>query len=123
MRNSALCPRSLFVLVMLASCAPSAPNAVAPKAATPTASFSNGTILSMRDIAPTLGSEPWRAALLAAAASTSPAGGRPTLLVEFIVRSDDGATLSLVQDNSLGLHPGDRVVIRREANAQLTRPS
>ena len=76
----------------------------------------------MRTISPSGGSEPWRAALLAAAAKTGPTNQPPTSLVEFIVRTDDGATLSFVQDNSLDLHPGDRVVIRREANTQLGRP-
>jgi outer membrane lipoprotein SlyB len=43
-------------------------------------------------------------------------------LTEFIVRTDDGSTLSIVQANALGLHTGDRVVIQRDNGAHLARP-
>jgi hypothetical protein len=106
----------------MASCAPSAPNPNVQKSTTPPLPASNGTVLSMRQISPSAGSEPWRAALLAAAARTNSASERSTSLVEFIVRTDEGTTLSFVQDNRLDLHPGDRIVIRREVTAQLARP-
>ena len=53
------------------------------------------------------------------------AGGgtdQPAPITEFIVRADDGATLSIVQSNKLDLRTGDRVVIRYEPTVQLTRP-
>ena len=123
MRQSKLCVGFLFILVTIPSCAPSAPKPVAPTTAIPAPHFSDGTILSMRKVVSSAGSEPWRAALIAAAARTNSTDEGSDSLVEFIVRTDDGATLSFVQDNSLDLHPGDRVVIHREANTQLTRPS
>ena len=43
-------------------------------------------------------------------------------LVEFIVRVDDGATLSIVQTNEPGFRTGDRVVILRDDRTRLARP-
>ena len=66
---------------------------------------------------------PWRAALLKASAGAAPAtADQSTALMEFIVRADDGATLSIVQPNGPGLHAGDRVLIERDSNTHLARP-
>lgn len=113
----------LFAVALIAGCAP-AINATAPAPGSSSVPFSAGTILSMRAVATPAGSAPWRAALLAAASGTGGAGSNSAApLIEFIVRADDGATLSIVQSNNLDLHKGDRVVIRYEATAQLARPS
>ena len=112
-----------FALTLMAGCAPATPVATAP--VSPSVPFSAGTILSMRAVSTPPGSAPapWRAALLAAATGTGNTANDPSApLIEFIVRADDGATLSIVQSNNLDLHKGDRVVIRYEPTAQLARP-
>ena len=76
----------------------------------------------MRAVIASEGSAPWRAALLAAASTGGSATDRTAPLTEFIVRADDGATLSIVQANQLNLRAGDRVVIRYQPTAQLARP-
>ena len=40
-------------------------------------------------------------------------------LVEFIVRADDGATLSIVQPNDADLRTGDRVLVERGDQTRL----
>jgi outer membrane lipoprotein SlyB len=62
----------------------------------------------------------WTVALMADAGGGL-RGGEP--LAEFIVRADDGATLSIVQANDQGFRMGDRVVIVRAAQTRLARPT
>lgn len=122
MRNPVLC-LGLFAVTLIAGCARATPVTTAPAPASPSVPFSAGTILSMRAVATPAGSAPWRAALLAVASGSGGAGtDSSTPMTEFIVRADDGATLSIVQSNKLDLHKGDRVVIRYEPTAQLARP-
>ena len=122
MRIPVLC-LGLFAVALTAGCAPATPVATASAPASPSVPFSAGTILSMRTVATPAGSAPWRSALLLAATGTGSTGSDPsTPLIEFIVRADDGATLSIVQTNKLDLHKGDRVVIRYQPTAQLARP-
>ncbi len=122
MRIPAFC-LGFLALVVLAGCARPAPLATTnPSPAPQSAPFSAGTILSMRAVSTSTGSAPWRAALLAAASGSSGGSDSPAPLTEFIVRADDGATLSIVQSNKLDLHTGDRVVIRFEPTVQLARP-
>lgn len=121
MRIPAIRP-GFLAIVVLVGCARPAPLATNPSPARPSTPFSAGTILSMRAVATPAGSAPWRAALLAAASGGSDGSTSPALLTEFIVRADDGATLSIVQSNKLDLHTGDRVVIRYEPTVQLVRP-
>jgi outer membrane lipoprotein SlyB len=121
-RNPVLC-LGLFAVTLLAGCAPATPVATAPAPAGQSVPFSAGTILSMRAVATPAGTTPWRAALLAAASGPGGTGTDPsTPLIEFIVRADDGAILSIVQTTDLDLHKGDRVVIRYQPTAQLARP-
>ena len=104
----------LLLLTLLVGC--TAPIAKPPA---PVPSAGGGTILSMRDVnVPTDGSL-WRAAMLADSGGIDRS---PRNLVEFIVRADDGATLSIVQANELGLHTGDRVIILHDAQTRLARP-
>jgi len=79
-----------------------------------------GTILSLRMINSPADRDTWTTALLADAGGRL-RGGEP--LVEFIVRADDGATLSIVQANDQGFRTGDRVVIVRDAQTRLARPT
>ena len=109
-------------MVVLGGCASPARLATNPSPAPPSTPFSAGTILSMRAVSTSTGSAPWRAALLAAASVAGGGTDQPAPLTEFIVRADDGATLSIVQSNKLDLRTGDRVVIRYEPTVQLTRP-
>jgi outer membrane lipoprotein SlyB len=106
---------SLVMLADLAGCAPANP----PKPAVQPASVAMGTILSMRAVDSHAGSDPVRAALLAG--GSAPGDGDRSL-VEFIVRADDGATLSIVQSNESGLRNGDRVTILRDDRTRLARP-
>jgi hypothetical protein len=122
MRRSALYA-GLFVLVGMTGCAQTNHPAVSTQAPPTAVPGSAGTILWMRSVAEPSGSAPWRTALLAIAAKTSAAdGGEAAPLVEFIVRADDGAILSVVQGNDVGLRPGDRVVILYEGSTHLARP-
>ena len=47
--------------------------------------------------------------------------GNPSLM-EFIVRVDDGAVLSIVQTNEPGFRKGDRVIILRGDQTRIARP-
>ena len=74
----------------------------------------------MRAVAARASQDPLRSAML-------PAGASPNYgvrsLMEFIVRTDDGATLSIVQTNEPGFRTGDRVVIIRDDLTHLARPN
>ncbi len=70
----------------------------------------------------------WGAVLLADASASNIANdssktqAKQLPLEEFIVRTDDGAILSVVQTNEAGFHVGDRVIILRGEQARLARP-
>ena len=104
---------SLVTLAGIAGCAPANPPKVAVQ---PTAA---GTILSMRPVEPHAGVAPLRAALLT---DGSGQDDDNRALVEFIVRADDGATLSIVQSNAAGFRKGDHVIIVRGDRTRLARP-
>ena len=105
----------LTVLAGIAGCAPASP----PRAVQPARVGSEGTILSMRTVQTRASEQPLQAVLRAGGVGSDDARA---LLVEFIVRADDGATLSIVQPNDAGFHAGDRVVILRDDTAHLARP-
>lgn len=71
----------------------------------------------MRPVPPPAMARPLRAVLFA-----GDEGAGQGAMVEFIVRTDEGATLSIVQDNGAGLHAGDRVVVLRGGRTRLARP-
>src|SRR5215472_15696292 len=106
---------TVAMLVGVAGCTP----AVAPPTPPQTAAAGGGTILSVRAIERHTAVEPLRAALLTDAEPAKNAGDP---LVEFIVRADDGTTLSIVQANDSAFRQGDRVVILRAAQTHLARP-
>ncbi len=101
--------------LLVAACANSAMqpqvNAVHPATALA------GTILSVHTIPAAGQAALWR--LLDTGAAPDSATAAP--LAEFIVREDDGTTVSIVQDNALGLRAGDRVSVVRGERAHLVR--
>jgi hypothetical protein len=98
----------------LTTCAPATP----PKTAVQPASFVMGRILLARPVSAPAADGPLRAVLF-----EDVSGAGQDEPVEFIVRTDDGTTLSIVQDNQPGFHAGDRVMILRDDHARLARPS
>jgi outer membrane lipoprotein SlyB len=116
---------ALALAFAAASCAPVAP---VPATGTSAAAIGAATVLAVRPIAPAAGSEAggWRAALLNGAGESSGPAPAAASLAEFIVRVDDGATLSIVQANADALRVGDRVTLARPAAAigspRLVRP-
>jgi len=80
-----------------------------------------GVILSMRAVS----RYPTQAPQLTAFRGDSGAAKEPggAALTEFIVRADDGATLSIVQPNDLKFRAGDRVVIMHAAQTHLAPSS
>jgi hypothetical protein len=111
----AICLAGLIAVAGIAGCAPTNP----PKAVLQPQQASAGIILSMRAVVPQAGEGPLRTELLAGGSSHD--DGNPAL-VEFIVRTDDGATLSIVQTNQPGFRKGDRVIIFRDDRTRLARP-
>jgi len=106
--------RAFLLVLLVAGCTNSGTqqNAGAPRPA----NVAHGTILSVHAVPATARLAVWR--LLSRDAAPAAAGAK---LAEFIVREDDGATISIVQDNGLGLRAGDRVDIVQGERAHLTR--
>jgi outer membrane lipoprotein SlyB len=114
----------LLIAAFVAGCA--ATNATvsgSPAPTVPPKAASVGKILSMRSVTAQSNSAPWRSVLLAdaGAAGASNDSGK-NALTEFIVRTDDGATISVVQSNEPGFRPGDPVIILRDGPTRLARP-
>jgi hypothetical protein len=101
------------ISVVLTTCAPTTP----PKTPVQTASFTTGRILLVRPIHPPATDGPLRAVLYEEESGSTQ--GAPA---EFIVRTDEGAILSIVQENGPGFLTGDRVVILRGDRARLAKP-
>jgi outer membrane lipoprotein SlyB len=121
-------PSKLFVCLLIATsvagCA--ATNATVSGSPAPTVTpkaASVGKILSMRRVTVQSNSAPWRSVLLADAGAARANDGGKDALTEFIVRTDDGATISVVQSNEPGFRPGDPVIILRDGQTRLARPS
>lgn len=112
----------LVMMVAVAGCAPTNQFTPASTATGQPATTRNGTILSMRKVPVPAGQDSWRKLLVGSGDMQRASDTNAPPLTEFIVRTDDGTTLSIVQTNSLGLHPGDRVVILRDTGAHLARP-
>ena len=106
---------SLVTLAGIVGCVPANP----PKVVVQPTPVGTGTILSMRAVEPHADVEPLRAALLTDGRGQSDDN---RALVEFIVRTDDGATLSIVQSNAAAFRKGDRVIILRDDRTRLARP-
>jgi outer membrane lipoprotein SlyB len=114
----------LLGLLGAGACTPANLNTSSAGTAVPDhATVSLGTILSMRTVTAPDGGSPLQAGLLAdagGAMTPNDTSNRPVM--EFIVRQDDGAIISIVQSNQLGFSPGDRVSILRDNRARLARP-
>ena len=113
-----------LALLGVAGCAPAVTTTATPAAATARPSPSGGgTILSMRPVRSRSDRAPWRAALLADASGTTTArDDGSSELTEFIVRTDGGSTISVVQSNAPGFRPGDRVFIVNDGHTRIARP-
>jgi outer membrane lipoprotein SlyB len=133
-----LLPAALALTALLgtASCAPG-PAGPTVTAAGQAAPVDYGVIVAVRPVpqpisgraaGPRPGDRPGdvRATILAAVADTpaaadaAPAPGQPTIF-EFIIRRDDGQTLSVVQANHESLRPGERVALASGARTRLSR--
>jgi outer membrane lipoprotein SlyB len=114
----------VVIVCGVAGCAQSATSVTTAKSAPAHGSVAEaGVILSMRAVAAPSDAT-WRTALLADANVTTIANdsaARP--MIEFIVRDDTGATISVVQSNALGLNVGDHVTILHDTRTHLVRPS
>ena len=110
-----MCLRGASLLVLLVAACTNAGTQQNAGAAHP-ASVAQGTILSVHAVPAAARLAVWP--LLGG--DTSPAASDASM-AEFILREDDGATISIVQDNGLGLRAGDRVAIVHGERAHLTR--
>lgn len=108
-------PLTIFSCLLVAACTQ---NAVVPPTVQPTAARrgDTGTILSMRPVSGHYGQEPVIETFRIGSGVTNIPEN--AALEEFIVRADDGATLSIVQPNDLKFHAGQRVAI---LHAEATR--
>lgn len=111
----------MIILAGIAGCAPQPVIAPKSQSIVPPPTAANATILSMRKVVANGNGNAWRGALLGNS-SGGAAKTDPQSTVEFIVRADDGATLSIVERNAANFHPGDRVVIQRDDETHLVPP-
>jgi hypothetical protein len=105
---------TLIALRDLAGCAP----AETPKPPLAPTSLRTGIILSVRAIETRADEAHLLAVLLSDGVGTNPGGPR----AELIVRTDDGATLSIVETNEFRFRAGDRVIILPDGHLHLARP-
>jgi outer membrane lipoprotein SlyB len=115
---------SLVALLGIAGCAQVSTNATGSAAAVAHPSASReGTILSMRPVTLRSNRAPWSIALLATASGAMAVGDDASReLTEFIVRTDAGSTISIVQTNELGFRPGDRILVLHDDHTHIARP-
>jgi hypothetical protein len=107
----------------MAGCAPTNVTVSgSPSTTATTKTAGTGRILSMRKVTGQSSSAPWRTALLVDAGGARATNISDSASTEFIVRTDDGATISVVQTNDTGFRTGDRVVILRDDRTHLEHP-
>lgn len=108
---------SCALLITLAACAtPAPPPAPVPEPHAAVKISEQGTVLAVRPV-PQGNQQTARILLTSlggAVASTDATN------VEYIVRAQDGATISVVQADTTGLRPGDRVSIRRGVHTRIS---
>jgi len=120
---------AIFCVLLLAGCATHTEQAAAPQAqqapepqtqkAPVQPAGAPGVILAMRPVRAT-GPGPVRVLL----AGLGTQGATPADHVyEFIVRTGDGTTISIVQPQTIGLHTGERVSILRGAETRIDVPA
>jgi outer membrane lipoprotein SlyB len=108
----------LSAALALVACAPRHPAATISAAPDIAAHASHGTIVSLRPL-PAAGSV--EASILGMIGGGPAANAAALSSVEFIVREDDGGTISVVQANAQNLLAGERVVIARGARTSVVR--
>jgi outer membrane lipoprotein SlyB len=107
-----------LLLVGLAGCAATARGPAPASVALPAGGPRGGTILSLRPVS----------AASTQVASIGTAIGAPVRpaadiggSTEYIVQTDDGSVISVVQAGAAELHPGDRVTVLRDNAIRLVR--
>jgi outer membrane lipoprotein SlyB len=115
---------ALFASLDLAGCTPaSAPPANAPAQLLPQTGMEYGVIASLRPVARPIGGP--GTSILAAVGMGGAAGAQAAVPAEteFVIRSDDGRTLSVMQSNDQNFHAGERVALSRGARTRVVRPA
>jgi outer membrane lipoprotein SlyB len=114
----------LAALVGVSACAPGATSPTQPGPIGGAGRGSYGVIVSCRPIEAAAGGGDVRGVILGAVGGPAGSGagqGAAEAVFEFIVREDNGQTLSVVQTNAAGLRPGERVVLSMSPRARLSR--
>jgi outer membrane lipoprotein SlyB len=106
-----------ILMLSLAGCAAPAPHIASSGGEAATARGVQATILAIRPVPPA--APQGSTAILTAMGAPA---GQTTGESEIILRTDDGAILSVVQAESSGLAPGARVVVLTSPNLHLARP-
>ena len=110
---------ALTALLGVSACASGGANSPAPGVIGGAGRASYGVIVSCRPIEAAGGGDV-RGAILGAVGG--PAGqGASEAAFEFVIREDNGQTLSVVQANPAGLRPGERVVLSMGTRTRLSR--
>jgi outer membrane lipoprotein SlyB len=110
---------ALTALLGVSACAPGGANSPAPGAIGGAGRASYGVIVSCRPIEAAAGGDV-RGAILGAVGGAAGQGASEAAF-EFIIREDNGQTLSVVQTNAAGLRPGERVVLSMGTRTRLSR--
>lgn len=121
-------------LLGISDCAPGSGNSPYSAAGTGAAPASNGVVVAIRPV-PVAGDSATaadgggisrsgndvRGTILGAVGAERGPGPDPEAGFEFILRGDDGQTISVVQGNADGLRPGERVVMSMGGRTRLSR--
>lgn len=108
-------PGTFCIVLLLVACATQTERPVAKVAAAPPPPGVAGTILAMRPV-PAESAEPARILLVGLGVQAAPADSH---VFEFIVRTADGTTISVVQPQTGGLHPSALVSILSGAETRI----
>ena len=115
---------ALTALLGVSACAPVSTTTPYPDTLGTAGRGSYGIIVSCRPIAAAAAGGDVRGAILGAVGGPAGNGagqGAAEAVFEFIVREDNGQTLSVVQTNAAGLRPGERVVLSMGTRTRLSR--
>lgn len=107
----------LLVASLLAGCAAPAPRVVAPGPEAVIPGRIEATVVTIRPVPPATAQG--SGAVLAAMGAPA---GQTDGSAEFILRTDQGEVLSIVQPGMVGLTPGARVVVLTSPRLQIVRP-
>lgn len=112
----------VVALLEMQACSPTGPVAAPGAGPVGGSSMTQGVIVSLRANPAQWGGD-IRGAILGAIGGgvASDALARDGGATEFIVRQDDGQTISVVQTNTDNFHPGDRVVLTRSPSTHVAR--